>query len=189
VGIGQIIAMIRQEKWMRKNVKVARDSADAASSTVKVMKQTAQRDLRARVFVMNAKRMGNPDAGPFSVEVKVKNYGKVPAYACTFAVNLVVRPNPLNEPLIPLQWTGQEPKMVLPPRGQIKIIRSLPEGTFAKNQHQLVIAGSWAVYVYGEIRYRNGFGTSRFSRFRMKCCEVDYSLCRFSFCEEGNEAN
>jgi len=39
VGVCQIIAMLRQEKWMRKNVTVARDSADAAFLTVKVMKK------------------------------------------------------------------------------------------------------------------------------------------------------
>ncbi len=79
--------------------------------------------------------------------------------------------------------------MVLPPDGQFTIVKNLPLGVFGNTQHSQVMAGSFAVFIYGEIRYRDGFGKKRFNTFLMKCCGADYSLRRFSFAEKGNKAN
>lgn len=200
----QYAAMRSQEQWMRENVALAeksanaaqesanaaRDSASAATATVKAIKETSRKELRARVFVSRAARLGTASPGPFDAEITIKNFGKTPAYGCTCAIELVLRTNPPDDSAFPApRITGQEPKMVLPPDGEFTIVKNLPVGTFGGPQHSQVMAGSHAVYVYGEIRYRDGFRKKRFNKFLMKCCGADYSLRRFTFAEKGNKAN
>src|SRR5579859_3533548 len=56
VGACQLIAMIVQAKWMRRTVGVAEESAKAATDTVKAMRDTAEKQLRAYVYVVSAGR-------------------------------------------------------------------------------------------------------------------------------------
>ena len=218
VGLLQFITFVRQIKWMRQNVKIAekgaqaaadsaraaianveiaektanaaRDSARAASKTVTLMRTTSRKDLRARVFVLSAQRIGPANPVAFSAEVTIKNFGKIPAYRCTCFIEMIQATNPApTEPFPNPRRTGQEPRMVLPPGGEIKVALFLHAGTFQHNQHNLVMAGSHAVYIYGEIQYRDGFKHDRVSKFVMRCCGSDYSSGRFSFCERGNTAN
>ena len=168
----------------------AKANADAATATVKAIKETSRKELRARVFVATAARLGSAAAGPFHAEITIQNFGKTPAYGCTCAIELVLRPNPPDDSAFPApRITGQEPKMVLPPDGQFTVVKSLPAGTFGNTQHSHVMATGYAIFVYGEIRYRDGFGKKRFNNFLMKCCGTDYSLGRFNFAEKGNKAN
>jgi hypothetical protein len=60
---------------------------------------------------------------------------------------------------------------------------------FGNTQHSQVGQGSHAVYLYGQVRYRDGFGVNRSSEFLMNCSGMDYALGRFAFCEIGNQAN
>jgi hypothetical protein len=168
----------------------AKSGADAATATLKLMKRTAHRELRARVFVEGATLVGKPAPGGFAIEFTIRNFGKVPAYGCTHSAALVLRNEPCGESELPVAVkTGQEPIVVLPPGGEIKVLKSLPAGIFENAQHTRVMQGAMALYVYGEIRYIDGFQIKRHSTFRMKCCGADYGLGRFSFCERGNKAN
>jgi hypothetical protein len=175
----------------KKSADAATASATAATATIKLMRKISRKELRARVFVLGAKRLGMTSVpGSFDAEITIKNFGKIPAYRCTHRVAIILATNPVPEDQIPaLQRTGQEPRIVLPPEGEVTVIKTLPLGTFSNTQHTQVGQGSFAVYIYGEILYRDGFGKERVSKFRMKCCESDYALRRFSFCERGNEAN
>jgi len=197
VGFLQYYAMRHQEIWMQKNVALAekianaaRDSAEAASATVRLMRRYTRRQMRARVFVVSANRIGGAKPSSFEAEILMKNYGKVPAYKCTCAIALVLRPNPPGADSFPtLEPTGQEPRLVLPPDGEFRITRHLFSGTFEHQQHTMVGTGSQAVYFYGWIQYRDGFGKKRKSSFLMRCCGADFGSGRFSFCESGNDAN
>ena len=196
VGILQIIAMLLQERRMQESVGLAGRSADAAAAsaeaamaTVKEMKDTARKELRARVFVAVAKRSGAASPGPFVAELVIRNFGKIPADDCTCTVGLLLDTYPPVEDNLPvLNATGREPRVVLPPDGDIHISKALPVGTFASLQHTQVMQESHAVYLYGRIEYLDGFGTERFSKFLMKCSGADYGFGRFTFCERGNEA-
>lgn len=183
---------------MRENVGVAersanaaRERAAAATNTMKLMRKISRKELRARVFVQGTKRLGATfGPGSFDAEITIKNFGKIPAYRCTYCLGLILATNPVPDDQVPaLQRTGQEPMIVLPPDGEVTITKTLPLGTFANIQHTQVGQGSHAVYLYGDIQYRDGFGQQRVSKFLMKCCGFDYGMRRFSFCERGNEAN
>ena len=73
----------------------AKDSADAAKITVKQMRKTARKELRARTFVASAKRSMPINSGAFIAEVTFKNFGKVPAYRCTCKIGLILIPTRL----------------------------------------------------------------------------------------------
>lgn len=167
----------------------SQQSANAAAETVKVMKRTARRQLRARVFVASAIRIGDPRPGPFVAELTIKNFGGVPAYNCTFRAQMFMR-STLLEGIPPLNKRSNDPSMVLPPGAEVKTRLRLPDGTFADQQQQMVNAGSLAILIHGVIEYRNGFQQDRRSEFLMRCTGVqDYTVGRFAFCEIGNKAD
>jgi hypothetical protein len=168
----------------------AKDSADAAKITIKQMRRSARKELRARTFVASAKRTTPTNPGVFIAEVTFKNFGKVPAYRCTYKIGLILDTYPPVDAGLPvLNATGREPKFVLPPGGEVRLSKALPAGTFAGTQEKLVMQESHAVYLYGQIDYKDGFGADRYSRFLMKCSGSDFSTGSFSFCERGNHAN
>lgn len=180
VAILQLIAFVWQGRWAKRSV-------EAAITTTQVMRKTARKELRARVFVLNAK--GARKANTFDAELIIKNFGKIPAYRCIYLVAMQLSTNPTPNIAFPvLKATGEEPKFVLPPGGEVKVNRSLPPGTFQDQQENVLLGGGYAIYLHGEIKYRDGFGAQRVSRFRMKCAREDYPLGRFSFCEKGNIA-
>lgn len=199
----QLLAMKRQERWMRASVEVAeksanaakesadaaKESADATAASVKQMKENARKQLRSRVFVAEARKLSD-SGGTFQAELVIKNFGHIPAYGCTCTAALILRPNPSSSDALPQPTVdGLAPRIVLPPNGELRILKSLPQGTFEVLQQRQLIAGTHAVYFYGVIRYRDGFARKRHSEFRLRCTQIDYQLCRFSFCEAGNVAN
>jgi hypothetical protein len=195
VGYLQYRAMRTHERLMGQNVELAKStvaaariSAKAAAATVIQMRRTAQRELRARVFVEHAERFGMLSASSYSVAVTIKNFGKVPAYKCTYKIEVVFRSSiPDASAFPPLVWQGRETTMVLPPNGTVHALLSMPTGTFSLTQHNQALNGVFGVYVYGEIRYRDGFGKNRFSKFRLISSGLEYNHSRFSFCDQGNE--
>lgn len=199
-----MLAMFRQGHWMKENVRIAdntakaakesaeaaQKSAEAATATIKIMKRTARRQLRARVFVVTAQRLEQCLPRRFTAELTIKNFGGVPAYGCTFRAHMSLMTNPLGGAEIPkLHVSGQEANLVLPPGAEVRTRLYLPQGGFEQNQHNLVTAGSYAVYIHGEIHYRDGFGKHCASTFLMRCGGLEYATGRFSFCERGNTAN
>jgi hypothetical protein len=203
VGAIQVVAMFRQERWMREAVKVsdaatnaAKASADAATqsaqianATLKANRNAVRKQLRARVFVESAKRKGVSGPGLFSVEVTIRNFGYVPAYRCTFQTAIMLSPNPLGQNKFPaVRMSGQEPRFVLPHGAETKTTVALMAGTFAQKQHDLLMSGSWSVYLYGRIEYRDGFNRSKHTDFLMRCTGTDYNSGTFTYCETGNGA-
>jgi len=203
VGIFQYCAMHRQETWMRRNVllaaqsaQAAKQSADAAEASVKaslstmeVMQKNAWRELRARVLVVSTVRVLPGGAGSFTSEVTIKNWGRVPAYECTFWAETFLAPSPLSGASVPVpRKPSDAPVMVLPPGGETTLRTFLPAGQYNGADSQ-VQYGRTAVYVIGQIEYRNGFLESCTTKFFMKFGGPDYSSGRFAFCDSRNEAD
>ena len=70
-----------------------------------------------------------------------------------------------------------------------------PFGVPAKNAADFVIdelnAGTHAIYVYGEISYRDAFGKERYTRYRLMhitAPEIIGTRINLLFCHNGNEA-
>lgn len=193
----QLRAMWKSEKLMDAQVKLAKDtvaaaqdSAKASADTVNQMRDTAARELRASVFVESANRFGNYNSNSYTAEITIKNFGKVSAEDCTYDFTVVHRPS-LPDPTAfpPLHWSGRESKMVLPPNGIVRLMLPMLVGTFGTTQHTQVTNGASGIYVYGEIRYRDGFSQDRVTKFRLISTGLEYNHGRFSFCPQGNEAN
>jgi hypothetical protein len=204
VGVLQYCAMRRQEKWMRVNVKIAERNADIAKqsahaaessaraslATIELMQKTAWRELRARVLVASAVRVLPAGAGSFTVEVTIKNWGKVPAYECTFWAEAFLAPSPLSGASIPTPCKpAGAPTMVLPPSGETTLRAFLPAEQYTGQVDAQVQNGNMAVYVLGQIEYRNGFQESCTSKYFMKFGGLDYRSSHFSFCDTGNDAD
>lgn len=65
--------------------------------------------------------------------------------------------NPLGGTDIPKPHiSGQEANLVLPPDAEVRTRLYLPKGGFEQNQHNLVTAGSYAVYIPWEHSELNG---------------------------------
>ena len=64
----------------RKATLAAVAAAKAAESAVEVTSDTAQRQLRAYVFVVEALRTRRGDTDPWVIQVRIKNFGQTPAY-------------------------------------------------------------------------------------------------------------
>src|SRR5579859_7149860 len=59
----QLAASHKQVEAAIRSADAARESATAATATMNLMKKTSRKELRARVFVLEAKRLG-PTSGP-----------------------------------------------------------------------------------------------------------------------------
>jgi len=169
------------------NATAAQASAEAAVATVRQMRGSARRELRARVAVAGARRIGEARAGSYQAEITIRNFGKVTAYRCQCKVALVLRTEDCVEFPEP-RVEGDEPSVALPPGGEFTMVRSLPAGTFESLQHGQVLARSHGIYIYGKVTYRDGFQSGRYTEFRLKSSGTDYSLSRFSFNKSGNSA-
>jgi hypothetical protein len=186
VGICQIVAMAVQTFWMKQTVRVAKQSADAATATVKTMSDTAERQLRAYVFPVSAQSIPDgPGPGNFRVKVKIKNSGQTPAYESVSwcGVGVSTFPIPSDFP----DESANSGSYSIAPGGDIELGGPLDPITPA--QYLAISKATHAIYAFGVIRYVDAFQQKRFTNFRMFCAGEALSKGRFMFCKEGNEAN
>jgi hypothetical protein len=187
VGVCQIIAMLVQARWMRKTVAVAKESADAATATVKTMQETAERQLRAYVLPMEGRRFQDKTyPGQFSVQVIIENTGQTPAFDCTSCLGVGVFdfPKPDNLPEVTAEM-GKS-RFFLAPGGKTELgglLRHLAPEEILAIQDQ-----TRGIYATGAITYTDAFKIRRFAKFRMVCTGEHFLKGRFILCEEGNEA-
>jgi hypothetical protein len=136
-----------------------------AVRTLNHMRDSSERQLRAYVYVDSAMvkfdRPGAPEA-----QVHFKNFGQTPAFDVQAWIHMYIGPYPLNtvlQPAPPGTPMGKEP--MAPGRASAHAIRlsppvepSTPFGTRAA-----------AVYVHGEITYKDAFGLKRETKYRLIC--------------------
>jgi hypothetical protein len=75
----QGLSMRRQTTHIRRSASAAMKSANAAVATVKTMQETAEKQLRAYVYVVAAARKSDGIREP-TLRVEIKNAGQTPAY-------------------------------------------------------------------------------------------------------------
>lgn len=192
LGLCQLIAMIVYVCWMIKSVGVARQSADAAkasadaaSATVNTMKDTAGRQLRAYVHPVTALRYRD-ETGVLVIKLEIKNAGQTPAYECS---HWMVEGVHTGFPAPPEAFTNKNaPKGDSPiaPGESVDFFVSATELTPA--QEAQIAAKIAAIYLFGEITYRDAFQTERVTKFRLVCVGDLIRTGRFAPCDEGNDA-
>jgi hypothetical protein len=163
----------------------------ALIATVLIMVFNGRRQLRAYVF--------NTQSGihyldqPLSqVHVVIKNSGQTPAYKLSDWMAIKLTKFPPTEPLT----------LLLPPADE-SVVKSEsdfgPGDAFNKVQEirlsdetkAALRAGTMAIYVYGEIRYRDAFKRRRYTKYRLMYggdagARPEGALVA---CKEGNKAN
>jgi hypothetical protein len=107
----------------------------------------------------------SPSEGPLA-RLTIKNTGSTPAYLVKHAANVCVAEYPLKSVLPALLSTDQAPSSALPPGGfntkTVKIPNRLTDQQVAGLRE-----GTMAIWVYGEITYRDAFRRDRLSQYRL----------------------
>lgn len=154
-----------QTKWFWDRLAIILIFVYTAFSGIQVLvaRDQEKRTLRAYVFVdeiyIDSLNTPNPE-----VSVKIKNFGQTPAYdfQAWGDMKIVDQPEPTFPPP-PNEFPGR--RGPLPPTKETV--------TFVHMDHPLsdsewaqITSGRSALYVYGEIRYRDAFGEHRHTTFR-----------------------
>ena len=106
-----------------------------------------------------------PNNGPVA-QMKIINAGKTPAYYVRHWGDMGFREYPLTGPLAEVGRTGMPMPIVLGPQiSSTKLYRNIPPLTQA--QIAQLRNGTGAIYVHGEITYKDAYGKSRYTRYRL----------------------
>jgi hypothetical protein len=159
----------------------AKQSADATIATLDHLRDTARRQLRAYVFVAQVEIV---DVGTDNVNaaVIIRNRGQTPAYDVTVSTGANAFNVPGNVTFTPTPVGPDSSRFVLGPDGLGRRNISLHS----------IIGASGALYVWGEILYKDAFGEDQYTRFRHMIgggtagWPSDYLM---TVCPEGNEAS
>lgn len=179
-AIGTILLLV--------TVKLSRDSTKAAISAVTHAEESAERELRAYVFV-DEKTIEDFGLGKQPrIAIRFKNFGQTPAYQCK--VTYFKCQISAKEPDFPA--AGKFPPLGstienLGPSDCRRIMMKI--GVIDKNAHTDIISNKKQIFAIGIIEYVDAFGKPRETRFK-------YAYGRnatvfgnhFSGCSSGNEA-
>lgn len=192
-----------QSKDMKTSLAIARESADAATNTVNIMKDTAEKQLRAYLSVRIDHVFCFSDEIIAQIRFIMLNHGQTPAYNVTQTALIEILPYPLppdyqlpNLPEPPDTTYVLHPTATL--NGFVRAIR-----LFSKEEiNRIINNNGFRIYILGLVKYKDGFGINRQTKF---CCSVtgDENLARvaqgvpldkdvpikFEPCKQHNEAN
>ncbi|MGO9120789.1 MAG: hypothetical protein ACLQPD_24665 [Desulfomonilaceae bacterium] len=178
---------------------------------VAVIRRTTRRQLRAYVFIDSVDIInaiappenaslpeGTPDyqptIGPI-VRIVIKNSGQTPAYDMICWGHIYFSDYPLTSPLPYIDQKVVSPpiksKLPVPAEGKTfkDLVMPLP---LTATQIGYLREATHAIYVYGNINYRDIFGKNRFSSFRYFAnvmTGISHLRGYMTGCEAGNEAN
>ncbi len=149
---------------------------------------TAEHQLRAYVFPDKVQQIES-DGRPFTASVVIQNFGQTPAYAvsqwCAIGIECVPPSIPLREPPGDLRKSvgtyapGQRSEFEIP------LVEEPSEAIKKK-----IVAEKMAVYVFGEIKYRDVFGKhERWTRYRFLSKGVGFTKGHFGHDTEGNQSD
>ena len=131
----------------------------------------------------------NPTSGPVAY-VQIKNAGQTPAYEVLHWGHICVRDYPLTSPLPAPQFVSRNASVLGPGIVATKYL-FLPTPLTPLEISDLR-AGNAAIYVYGEIRYKDAFGKRRFTKYRLMHHVAQGAIgvnTGLTFADEGNEAD
>jgi len=172
VGACQIIAMGVQTYWMRRTVRLAQASAE--------------RQLRAYVHPVTALRFRD-EAGVLVIKLQIKNAGETPAYECSHFMVEGVHvgfPAPAEAFRNTPPAKGDSP---IAPGESVDFFITATELTTGLVEQ--IAAKKAAIYLFGEITYRDAFQTQRrATKFRLMCVGDLIRTGRFAPCDDGNDA-
>ncbi|QOJ34144.1 MAG: hypothetical protein HRU82_03885 [Nitrospira sp.] len=189
IAIFSLRAIRDQVEANRVAAKAAQDAADATTKTVKAMQDTAERQLRAYLFVGVEKcpNLSAPAAPEF--RIFIKNAGQTPAHDVFHWTNMGILPFPLRE-----EPPGPDPsspmiKTVIAPGADFVAEHKGPPILTAKAIAAIQDGSQYRLYAWGQVLYRDIFGINRTTKFRFMHGGPDISPGTMHYCEEGNDAD
>lgn len=153
--------------------------------------ETAKRQLRAYVCVTAAEIRTFGTSEPLEAVIQTKNAGQTPAYEMTARLGIAAMsdannlPPPKESPGATYVGPNTDHYFTVPTNNVLK-----PE------QQQMVERGDVAIYVYGDLHYRDAFKVERYVHFRLRTrnngntlLERNGAVVKLSPDEKGNDAN
>jgi hypothetical protein len=192
IGLG--VAAYYQSRDMKRSIEISDETAKAtliaakaAENTLGHMRETAERQLRAHVFISRAEISNIMRDQKLTAKIIVKNFGQTPAYKVASSLGIVPAPFPLVVPLPPEVQRTRNAN--IGPGGEITLNFSGDEPVAVEWQPRF-IEKSGAVYVYGAITYVDAFKIPRFTNFRLyKGGDTDVTGPELNFTTDDNEAS
>lgn len=182
-----IFLLWRTLHYTKKAVEEAGAATKAANAAVEVTNMAAQAQLRAYVCNNGAvigKAPRNKDK--FSVVVELKNTGVTPAYDLISWADIAYLEYPLESSLR-IHCLMHPNRGVLAPGGISVIVPTHKRLT--EPEQQLIRDDKMALYLFGEVHYRDGFAHQRMTQFRLRLHGQGLELGAFKADAEGNYAD
>jgi hypothetical protein len=166
VAAVQAFLFLFQLRLMRKSLESAADATRVAQSTLAIMKDTAQRQLRAYISVTAAK-IEFPEPGRPKSTLTFKNAGQTPAHNVQVWIHQWAAEYPLEVTLPTPPDDFVMAKSTLGAGAHNHIANEAPQPIFKTSHLDLVGTAQGTIYVYGEISYSDVFGNRHVQQYRL----------------------
>lgn len=166
VAAAQALLFLFQLKLMRKSLDSAVDATKVAQSTLALMKDTAQRQLRAYISITAAK-IEFPEPGRPKSTLTFKNAGQTPAHDVQVWIHQWVAAYPLDVTLPTPPCDFVMAKSTLGAGAYCHMINEAQHSIVNAPYLGLVGTSEGTIYVYGEISYFDVFGVRHTQKYRL----------------------
>ena len=148
--------------------------------------RSARQQLRAYVLVEAAVRSGGHDEYP-EFEVTIRNFGQTPAYEVERWLEIWPAETASDVALPQHRRHVETSDAALGPGGSFALVKR-HEAAWEPDQLAAFNTGKMALYVYGEISYRDAFGQRRHTRIRAMYALENFAAGTLTICAKGNES-
>ena len=157
----------------------------STSALVSAAEKTARSQLRAYVGVVDIQlETCEPDKRP-DCDIHFKNFGQTPAMHLIKAIEVEVHDDPPTAPFGSLSFGVRS---ILHPSDTTTTTVEANDPLSADDLEHIK-AGRKMIYAFGEIRYRDVFGQSHSTKFRLMHGGPRTQEKLFTICPEGNDAD
>jgi len=153
-----------------------------------LLSRTTRQQLRAYLLIDTAVRLGEHDDHP-EFQVVIKNFGQTPAYRVRSWIS--VRPGDREGQGAlpgPQPATAETSDAALAPGGSFSLARRFDKD-WDEAGYEDFMSGSLALYLYGEVTYRDAFRRRHYTRFRAMYAAEHFRTGGVSIAARGNESS
>lgn len=177
-------AALDQSRDLKKAIYNMEVLADATEDLASSSQTTAKRQLRAYVFLKEARLEISTKDSPVFINVIVKNSGQTPAHNVSWWFKTHWENVPFGGELASQKDRGEAMGPIAPnaePMIRQEIAVITPE------MHRDIIDRRKAIYLNGEIHYADVFGQGWTTKIKCLCTGDDFGFKRFRIADDGNE--
>lgn len=165
----------------------AEETTYIGHETLEQSRSSTERQLRAYVHIVSVERTPFAAERPLHqsdiITVNTRNYGQTPAYDFTIKVALIWGESE-DAVAFDLSKARTAAQSTLGPSADHFTTRKVSRHSA---KYEGFRKGKTAIFIYGQIKYRDAFGKDRTTNFRLR--NTDYRVASFANCEEGNSAD